>query len=38
MYENDTYSKKKVEDFIVILNGFASAAKLLNSLKDSDFK
>ena len=35
MYENDTYSKKKVEDFILSLNGFATAARLLNSLKDS---
>jgi DNA mismatch repair protein MSH6 len=33
MYENDTYSKKKVEDFISLLNGFSASAKLLNSLK-----
>lgn len=34
MYENDTYSKKKVEDFITILNGFSIATKLLNNLKE----
>lgn len=35
MYEQDTYSKRKIEDFITILNGFSTAAKLLNSLKES---
>ncbi len=34
MYENDTYSKRKVEDFITILNGFSIASKLLNNLKE----
>jgi len=40
MYENETYSKKKVEDLIAILNGFASAAKIFDCLKEhrSDFK
>ena len=35
MFEQDTYSKRKIEDFITILNGFSTAAKLLNSLKES---
>lgn len=38
MYENDTYSKRKVEDFITLLNGFDSAAKLLNEIKDQEIK
>lgn len=38
MYENDTYSKKKVEDFVTLLNGFGNAAGLLNKLKDECFK
>ena len=32
MYENDAYSKKKVEDFILLLNGFTATAKLLADL------
>jgi DNA mismatch repair protein MSH6 len=38
MYENDVYSKKKIEDFITILNGFMNSNKLLVSLKDTKFK
>lgn len=40
MYENETYSKKKVEDLISILNGFTSATKILHQFKDqsSTFK
>ena len=34
MYEQDTYSKRKIEDFISILNGFSQASKLFNSLND----
>lgn len=34
MYENETYSKKKVEDLISILNGFGSATKILGHLKE----
>ncbi|RNA39510.1 DNA mismatch repair Msh6 isoform X2 [Brachionus plicatilis] len=34
MYENDTYSKKKVEDFLTILTGFGNASKLFHSMKD----
>ena len=38
MYENVTYGKRKVEDFISMLNGFSTAAKLFNQLKDSSTK
>lgn len=38
MYENDTYSKKKVEDFLTILSGFSQASMLFNSLKDFEAK
>ena len=40
MYENDTYSKRKVEDFILIMNGFSTVTKLLQGLKEhcSSFK
>ena len=38
MYENDTYSKRKVEDFILLLNGFGAAAKLFNEIKDHNVK
>ena len=31
-------SKKKVEDFVTLLNGFGNAAELLNKLKDECFK
>ncbi|CAF0830983.1 unnamed protein product [Brachionus calyciflorus] len=38
MYENDTYSKKKVEDFLTIITGFGIASKLFSSLKDLSSK
>jgi DNA mismatch repair protein MSH6 len=40
MYENDSYGKRKIEDFICLLNGFTTAADLLNNLKEvcTDFK
>ena len=38
MYENDTYSKKKFEDFLTILSGFSSASILFNSMKDFEPK
>jgi len=38
MYEGNTYSKRKVEDFITLLNGFQSAANLLNNLGKNNVK
>jgi DNA mismatch repair protein MSH6 len=35
MFENDVYSKRKVEDFVTILNSFTAVSKMLTGLKEN---